>query len=84
MPMAGMMACFPQPGPLVWIGLRAAKRAPVTGLAQPCSRMEAGLGRGGCNAMRGHGGITAAVVTSGSLAVGDPVAPLPPEAADVR
>ncbi|MBB6428560.1 MOSC domain-containing protein [Algisphaera agarilytica] len=44
-----------------------------TGLCQPCSKMEAALGPGGYNAVRGHGGITATVVEAGAFGVGDEV-----------
>ena len=45
----------------------------MTGLCHPCSRMEENFGEGGYNAVRGHGGINAAVVAPGEIKLLDNV-----------
>ena len=45
----------------------------MTGLCHPCSFMEKTFGAGGYNAIRGHGGITARVITNGKISVNDKV-----------
>jgi MOSC domain-containing protein YiiM len=64
-----------QIGPLLFEG---------TGYCAPCRRLEETLGRGGFNASRGHGGITARVLSDGWLSVGDEVTAAGPDTSTRR
>ncbi|KMW56870.1 MOSC domain protein [Candidatus Rhodobacter oscarellae] len=48
-------------------------RLEITGPCAPCSRMSQALGPGGYNALRGHGGWCARVVSPGFVCIGDAV-----------
>ncbi|WP_424630193.1 MOSC domain-containing protein [Bradyrhizobium sp. SYSU BS000235] len=45
----------------------------TSGECAPCSFIEEALGPGGYNAMRGHGGITARIIESGEVSIGDAI-----------
>ncbi len=45
----------------------------ITGFCHPCHKLEDQLGFGALNALRGHGGLTAKVISGGDISVGDVV-----------
>ena len=55
-------------GARLWLGTAQVE---ITNPCAPCSRMDEAFGPGGYNALRGHGGWCAKVVTAGFINVGD-------------
>ena len=68
-----LAARSPWAGQPLWLRIGSEIVLEITGPCDPCSKMEAVLGRGGYNAMRGHGGVTARVRVAGRVSVGDAV-----------
>ncbi|ATG92042.1 MOSC domain-containing protein [Methylomonas koyamae] len=69
--LVGMRSPFPD-AQLEWaVGHEV--RIRITGPCDPCSKMATELGAGSYNALRGHGGMTAAIVAGGVIRVGDSV-----------
>jgi MOSC domain-containing protein YiiM len=68
-----LAARSPFPRQAVRMHLGAEVVLEITGPCEPCSKLEESLGAGAWNALRGHGGVTARVLSGGRLVVGDPV-----------
>ena len=62
-----------------WRVALGSARLEITGPCDPCSRMEEAFGPGGYNAVRHHGGVTARIVGSGRVAIGDALVRLDPD-----
>ncbi|TPQ29819.1 MOSC domain-containing protein [Methylomonas koyamae] len=69
--LVGMRSPFPDTQ-LEWV-IGDEVRIRITGPCDPCSKMAAELGAGSYNALRGHGGMTAAIVAGGVIRIGDRV-----------
>ncbi len=67
--LVGMRSPFPDTQ-LEW-AIGDEVRIRITGPCDPCSKMAAELGAGSYNALRGHGGMTAAVLAGGVIRIGD-------------